>query len=139
MTVSVATSEPKFLSRFENLWSALRRFQAEQGVCWTLLAAGVGLALLVVADYVWEWSWTTRATGLAVAAAVALGVFWRGVVLPWRWWTRPRTAVEIESRFPQLGQRIRTVVQYAGLSDDLIESEGVTPSLVNALEYDTEV
>jgi len=59
--------------------------------------------------------------------------------LPLRWWTKPRTAVEIESKFPQLGQRIRTVVQYAGLSDDLIHTEGVAPSLVDALERETEI
>ena len=31
-------------------------------------------------------------------------------------------AVEIEGRFPQLGQRIRTVVQYTGLSDDALRT-----------------
>ncbi|MEJ7636552.1 MAG: hypothetical protein WKF75_00820 [Singulisphaera sp.] len=55
-----------------------------------------------------------------------------------RWWTKPRTAVEIEGRFPQLGQRIRTVVQYAGLEDEAIDSEGVTPGLVGALNEETE-
>ena len=49
-------------------------------------------------------SWSWRCSGTRVVA-------------PLRWWTKPRTAAEIESRFPQLGQRIRTVVQYAGLSD----------------------
>ena len=51
---------------------------------------------------------------------------------------RRRTAAEIEGRFPELGQRIRTVVQYAGLPDDRFYSEGVTPSLVTALEDETE-
>ena len=67
-------------------------------------------------------------------AAVTLAVLWGRVISPLRWWTKPRTAAEIESRFPQLGQRIRTVVQYAGLPDERIHSEGVTPSLVDALE-----
>ena len=53
-------------------------------------------------------------------------------LLPMRWWTRPRTAAEIEGRFPQLGQRIRTVVQYAVLDPEEIHSEGATPSLVDA-------
>ena len=76
--------------------------------------------------------------GLAVAAVVSLAVLLARVVLPMRWWTRPRTAAEIEGRFPQLGQRIRTVVQYAVLDAEQIDSEGATPSLVDALEDETE-
>ena len=64
----------------------------------------------------WSCRWNVRAAGLAVAGAASLVVLLTRVVLPLRWWTRPRTAAEIEGRFPQLGQRIRTVVQYAGLA-----------------------
>ena len=70
---------------------------------------------------------------------MTLAVLWARVIAPLRWWTKPRTAAEIESRFPQLGQRIRTVVQYAGLPEERIHSEGVTPSLVDALEEETEI
>ena len=70
---------------------------------------------------------------------MTLAVLWGKVIAPFRWWTRPRTAVEIESRFPQLGQRIRTVVQYAELSLERIHSEGAAPSLVDALEQETEI
>ncbi len=51
---------------------------------------------------------------------------------------KPRTAVEIEGRFPQLGQRLRTVVQFAGLGDEAIVSEGVAPGLVEALNDETD-
>ena len=40
---------------------------------------------------------------------------------------KPRTAIEIERRFPQLGQRIRTVVQYAGLKEEQIHIHGRGP------------
>ena len=79
-----------------------------------------------------------RPVSLAVTA-VTLGALWGRVVSPLRWWTKRRTAAEIESRFPKLGQRIRTVVQYAGLPDEQIHCEGVTPSLVAALEQETEI
>jgi hypothetical protein len=136
------TSEPRelrFLSRFENVWESLRRYQIRQGLCWTFLAAALGLGTLVVADYFWELLWEMRATGLAAAAGLTLVILWTRVLLPIRWWTRPRTAVEIERRFPQLGQRIRTVVQYAGLSDERIELEGMAPTLVGALTEETEI
>ncbi|MEJ7636484.1 MAG: hypothetical protein WKF75_00465 [Singulisphaera sp.] len=61
------------------------------------------------------------------------------VVMPLQWWTKPRTAAEIERRFPKLGQRVRTVVQYAGLSEERVHLEGVTPSLFDALEAETEI
>jgi hypothetical protein len=141
MSMSLATTEPqhvKFLARFEHVWASLRRYQLGQGLGWSFLAAALGLAALATADYRWELPWRTRAAGVVAAAAVTLAVLWVRVISPMRWWTKRRTAAEIESRFPQLGQRIRTVVQYAGLPDEQVHTEGVTPSLVTALEEDTE-
>jgi hypothetical protein len=140
--MSLATSEPQnlqFLTRFEHVWASLRRYQLRQGLGWSFLAAGLGLAALAAVDYRLELPWGTRAAGLAAAAAMTMGVVWGQVISPLRWWTKRRTAAEIESHFPQLGQRIRTVVQYAGLPDELIDSEGVMPSLVTALEEQTEL
>ncbi len=140
--MSIAISEPrptKFLARFEHVCAALRRYQVRKGLCWTLLAAALGLAALAAADFRWELPWNGRAAGLLAFGVATLAVLLGQVILPLRWWTKPRTAVEIESKFPQLGQRIRTVVQYAGLSDDLIQTEGVAPSLVDALERETEI
>ena len=139
--MSLLISEPreqKFLARFENVWASLRRFQVRQGLAWTFLAAALGLAALAAADHRWELPRQVRAVGLAAASALTLAVLVARVVVPSRWWTKPRTAVEIERRFPALGQRIRTVVQFAGLPDELVESEGVTPALVGALEEETE-
>ena len=110
--MSLATSEPqnlKFLTRFEHVWVSLRRYQVRQGLGWSFLAAALGLALLAAIDYRLELRWNVRAAGLAAAAAVTLGILWGRVISPLRWWTKRRTAAEIESHFPQLGQRIRTV------------------------------
>lgn len=131
-------TEPRFLRRFERIWSSLRRHQALLGLATTVLAAAAGLGLLAWADHRFEMPRAARALGLATASAATLAVLWRLVVAPLRWWTRPRTAVEIEGRFPQLGQRIRTVVQYAGLGDEAIDSQGVAPGLVGALNEETE-
>lgn len=131
-------AETTFLGRFERLWAALRRHQAGMGLLGVALVSAVALGLLAWADYRLELPRNLRAIGLAAAAVAALAGLGSWVVAPLRWWTRPRTAVEIERRFPQLGQRIRTVVQYAGLPPDSIVSEGATPSLVEALEDDTE-
>ena len=140
--MSLAISEPqklKFLTRFEGVWVALRRYQVRQGLAWVFLTGTLGLIALAAADYRLELPTMVRAAGLAALSAVILAVLWARVISPLRWWTKPRTAAEIENRFPQLGQRIRTVVQYAGLSDERIDLEGVTPNLVTALEEETEI
>ncbi len=140
--MSVAISEPqklKFLNRFERVWAALRGYQVRQGLAWSFLTGALGLIVLVVADYRLELPTNARGLGLSAVSAVMLAVLWARVISPLRWWTKPRTAAEIERRFPQLGQRIRTVVQYAGLPEETIDFEGVTPSLVAALEEETEI
>jgi len=47
--MSLATSEPrelKFVARLEQVCASLRRYQVRQGLCWTFLAAALGLAQL---------------------------------------------------------------------------------------------
>ncbi len=132
------TPEPKFLGRFEQIRSALRRHQARLGLAATVLAAATALGFLAWSDYHHELSRPARGVGLALAGLLTLGVIARWLIAPLRWWTKPRTAFEIEGRFPELGQRIRTVVQFAGRPDDRIVDEGVKPSLVEALQAETE-
>jgi hypothetical protein len=137
-TETTATNETAFLNRFERIWNALRRSQVREGLWWSTLAAALGLGGLALADDWLELSLTVRGIGLDLAGVLTLVVFWRAVVAPLRWWTRPRTAAEIEARFPQLGQRIRTLVQYGRLPDDRLALEGVTPSLLAALSEETD-
>ncbi len=142
MPVSLLISEPKepaFLLRFEHVRTSLRRIQLREGLSWTLLALATGVLMLTIADYVFELPRSARAIGLGALGMVVMAVLIGRVVAPLRWWTRPRTAVEIERRFPELGQRIRTVVQYAGLSQERVQLEGITPSLVDALSAETEL
>jgi hypothetical protein len=140
--MSLANSDPrdpKFLTRFRHVWTSLRRYQVREGLGWSFLAGALGLAVLAAADYRLELPGNVRAAGLVVVLIATLVVLWARVISPLLWWTQRRTAAEIESRFPQLGQRIRTVVQYAGLPEPILHSEGVTPSLVEALEEETEI
>jgi hypothetical protein len=132
------TPEPKFLRRFEQIRTSLCRYQGWLGLAATVLATATALGFLAWSDYYHELSRPTRTVLLAIAGLAILFVVWKKLISPLRWWTQPRTAFEIESRFPELGQRIRTVVQYAGQSEAAIDSEGVKPSLVEALEEETE-
>lgn len=134
----IRTHERGFVGRFGTTWSQIRRAEISCGLWRTLLAAAGGVGLLAAADYWWELPWSFRAAGLAGAACLALAVALVGIAGPIRWRSRPRTAREVEHRFPQLGQRVRTVVQYAGRSERAIADDGALPTLVAALENDTD-
>jgi hypothetical protein len=131
-------TEPPFVRRFHAVRGAVLRLQLIQGACWGVFAAGAAGVTLAAADYVWELPWGARALGSAAGLALALGVAAVGVLRPLLWWSRPRTAQELEARFPQLGQRVRTVVQFSGRDPQAVAQEGVQPNLVTALEEETE-
>ena len=130
--------ERGFVGRFDHAWSKIRRAEVACGVLWTVLVAACGIGLVAALDFRWELAWAGRAAGGAATALAALVTAFLGVGRPMRWWSRPRTAVEVEHRYPQLGQRIRTVVQYAGQTEQSLVEEGVMPSLVTALEEETD-
>lgn len=132
-----ADSKSAFISRFDAIWAQARRVQLSQAVCWAVLTALAGVALLAAADYWLELPlplrWGAMAAIVVGAVAVAVSLAMQSV----RRWRRQATAAAIEQVFPQLGQRIRTTVQYGELSDGQIADEGVAGSLVTALETDT--
>lgn len=133
------TSQADFVSRFERTRSAIRRAAAWQGICWAISAAAFGLGAMAAADYWFELPWIARAVGLSGFGCLAAIVAVVGILWPLRRWSRSRTALQMERRFPKLGQRIRTVVQFSGRTDAEVASEGVAPSLVAALEGETDL
>lgn len=129
--------ESPFLRRFDALWARLRRVQFGQSLTvWGLAVLAVWIAL-IAADFWLELSRGARIAGIGVGIGLALAFAWQ----LWRQYrqggTRPRTAAEIERSFPQLGQSIRTTVQYGEASTDQIQAAGVRSGLVSALEDET--
>ncbi len=128
-----------FMRRFDALRGAVLRMQIVQSLCWSLFAAGVALVALAVADYAWELPRKVRTVALVAGmgySVVVAAVFVLRAVFRW---SRSRTAKELESQFPQLGQRVRTVVQFSGLDPQRVFQEGVQPGLVTALENETDL
>jgi len=126
-----------FVRRFDRIWLQARRVQFWQAACWALLTALAGVALLAAADYAWELPRPWRQAAVAAIAAASAGMALWLAVRSARRWRRNATASAIERVFPQLGQRIRTTVQYGDLSSGEIQASGVTGVLVEALEDDT--
>jgi hypothetical protein len=102
-----------------------------------VLTALAGIALLAAADYWLELPQVVRTGAMIVTIVAALTVAVMLCIYSLRRWRRQATAAAIEQVFPQLGQRIRTTVQYGPLSPRQIEGAGVATTLVSALEDDT--
>lgn len=129
--------EPAFLSRFQSLWSRKRRTEFLRVLASAVLLSIVGFCVIAVADYLWELS---RATRLTLLGSLGVGLLSYVVASLWQTWSqsgRPATAAEIERAFPQLGQSIRTSVEYGTLSSEQVQSGGVATTLVEALVEQT--
>jgi hypothetical protein len=90
--------------------------------------------LLAAADWLWILGTAARAAGLLVLGGVAAVLVVRGLVSR-RKFGRPDAAVEVETTFPQLGQRVRTTLEY---TEPTPATMSAAPGLVTALATDTD-
>lgn len=127
----------RFVQRFNRIWLQARAVQLWQSLGWTILAGLAGLAAVMLLDYYWELTHGARVVAMAVVGAATLGVGLSLCVASLRQWGRGATAAAIEQFFPQLGQRVRTTVQFGELPAVQVEHEGIASTLVAALEEDT--
>jgi hypothetical protein len=135
--MSAANSESVFMQRFNQIWSQARRVELTQAACWALLTALAGLALLAAADYWLELSRPARIVALGLIGVSSLAVASLLATRSFRRWQRQATAATIERTFPQVGQRIRTTVQFSSLTAGELACQGVAGTLVGALDEDT--
>ena len=135
--MSTTQQTSNFIRRFDSIWSQARRVQLSQALCWAILTLVAGIACLAAIDYWLELPRPLRIAGMAVVGVVSATVAVALAVFSVRRWQRNATAATIEEFFPQLGQRIRTTVQYGELSNHEMQEAGVATALVAALEDDT--
>ncbi|HZN33463.1 MAG TPA: DUF4175 family protein [Pirellulaceae bacterium] len=131
------STAPHFVERFDRIWVQARRVQLSQAICWGVLTALAGIALLAALDYWLELSRPLRLFAIGAIGVGAVAVAVSLVVRSIQRWKRGATAATIEHVFPQLGQRIRTTVQYGELPQEKLQESGVAGTLVEALESDT--
>jgi Domain of unknown function (DUF4175) len=109
----------------------LLRFQFWLGLARVLTAVVALAATLIVADWRWVLPTAIRALGLVAMAVLALFLFFRSR----RPLDRLGPAAAAEAHFPELGQRLRTVVEYAEPAPDTVPA---SPGLLKALHRDTD-
>lgn len=136
--MSTVENKPAFLQRFDSIWAKMRRTQIGQAICWGIVIASGGFAALAALDYSFEVGRNDRAVGLGIVGIVSLTLALTWIVRAVKRWSRPNTATEIEERFPELGQAVRTSVEFGSQSAEVLGTEGVQASLVSALAADTE-
>ena len=122
---------PGVVARLEHARDERMRFRAWQALAtWLLGVLGI-LALFMLVD--WMWVVPVWARALAVPAVIGLACFL--VVLSRRSYDSRHAAEDAEALYPQLGQRLRTVVQYA---DPTAPSVPASPGLLSALGRETD-
>ncbi|MDB5348454.1 MAG: hypothetical protein JWP89_6831 [Schlesneria sp.] len=135
--MSTINRESAFLNRFRSVWARKRRVELGQVGVTMLLLALLSVGLLAFADYRLELALSARLVALVALTGTVLlfaaGSLWRRV----RHWSQPTTAAEIEAAFPQLGQSVRTTVQFGTMKVEQVQSEGVATTLVTALAEQT--
>lgn len=126
-----------FLKRFHSVRMHKHRTLIGEAFTRIGLCLLLGLSLVIAADYYWELDRTMRQACLAAMAIVAVAYGLRSLIRLSQAWGISKTAAEIEHTFPELGQSIRTSVQFGSMSAMQVQAEGVATSLVAALVEET--
>ena len=134
---NMSDTNAAFLKRFSRVLAHKRRVQLGQVCASTLLLALVGVGMLAAVDYQWELDRFTRAAALLCLLAGVVGFAGYSLGAMTRHCSQPITAAEIESAFPELGQSVRTTVQFGQMPVDEVQVKGVAASLVSALAQET--
>src|SRR5690349_9666670 len=106
VTMSTAETRSTFVTRFDRIWAQARRVQLWQSLCWGVLTALGGIALLAAVDYLLELPHLLRVLAMGAIGVASIAVAVMLCVQSIRRWRRGATAAAIEQVFPQLGQRI---------------------------------
>jgi hypothetical protein len=126
---------PAVVAKLETTRREMYSFQRARCLLLTGLVVLALAGLLAAADWLLVLPAGVRLAGLLGIAGVAALLLWRGLVVPRRHFGRQDAAAEVESAFPDLGQRVRTTVEYVEPTTGTMPA---APGLVAALVTDTD-
>jgi hypothetical protein len=121
------------VEKLEATRQAMSAFQRTRAVLVTALGVFALAGLFAAADWWLVLPTAIRGLGLLAIAAAALLLLARGLLGPARRLSRRDAATEVESAFPDLGQRVQTTLEYAEPAPDTMPA---APGLVRALATD---
>ncbi len=103
-----------------------------------MLMTVLGFTALVVSDFWLELPLNLRRMLLGAVVLGGLFVAFGWVLRIIRWWNAGNTAAEIERTFPELGQSVRTSIEFGRMSEAELLSAGIAPSMVENLQTQTD-
>lgn len=122
------------VERLETTRADMHTFQRARCLLTTLVIVLLLAGLLAAADWLWILGTAVRAGGLICLGGVAVVLLARGLVARRRL-SRPDAAIEVETAFPQLGQRVRTALEY---TEPTRATMPAAPGLVTVLATDAD-
>jgi Domain of unknown function (DUF4175) len=131
----VPAESVSLVGKLETTRHDMRSFRRSRCLLQTALAVLLLLGLLALTDWLWVLGPAVRAAGLLGVGAAAAVLLGRGLVLPRQQLGRLDAAAEVEAGFPELGQRVRTTLEYAEPTPATMPA---APGLVAALTTDTD-
>jgi hypothetical protein len=114
---------------------AMRRYRLAMALSGAMLVGLAVAAVVAVLDVSWVLPTWARALGLVGVVASMVGMVAKALLFQGRRFGKGEAAAEVESSFPELGQRLRTTLEY---SEPTPETAPASPALVRALAVDTD-
>ena len=128
---AVPVERPGVMGKLEATRREFDRCQSRLRLARVLLAEIALASALVLADWNWVLPSAVRGAGLLAMIGLAVSMLARSR----RPIGREAAAAEVETHFPDLGQRLRTVVEYAEPSPETVPA---SPGLIKALVRETD-
>jgi hypothetical protein len=135
LPVGALGPSPAVVAKLETTRREMYTFQRTRCLLGTALLVLALAGLLAGLDWLLVLPAGVRAAGLLLIALAAAVQLWRGLVAPRSRFGAEDAAAEVESAFPDLGQRVRTTVEYTAPRPDTMPAE---PGMVRALVADTD-
>ena len=136
--MSTIEAGSRFLRRFDDVTMRVRRIGLSKAVGLGCLIAVAGISLMVLADYWFELPREFRLAGLLTTIVCSIGLFAWSLMQTLRRWGKNQTAASIEANFPELGQSVRTAVEFGRVEESKLREQGFAPSLVSAMHQQTD-
>ncbi len=136
--MSTVQSPSRFLRRFDDVWGRLRRVSGMKAVSVGILVTLLGFTALVVSDFSLELPLMLRRLLLGAVVLSGLAVVFGAAMQIVRWWNAGQAAAEIERTFPELGQSVRTAIEFGRMSESELQQAGIAPALMENLQNQTD-
>jgi hypothetical protein len=133
--VEAAPNPTRVVEALETTRRAMRRYRRAMVIAGAILTALAMASVVAVADVSWvlpAWSRAVALAGIIVSSMVMIA---RHVLARGPRFGQGEAAAEVESAFPELGQRVRTTLEY---SEPRPDSSPASASLIGALVKDTD-